>query len=493
MSFPFTVFIPFNNENKNGKSINSIRASKLIEEVFFLAKESADVPKTEQVISADNFFSTKTLRDINNDTDSEYIILFLTSNEINFERFALNRILNIAVTTNAGILYSDFYEDINENKISHPVIDYQTGSIRDDFDFGETLIIRKAVLDEYLLQMKEELVYSGIYDLRLFVSRNYPVLRIPEYLYSVKIMQQNDSQNKQFEYVDPKNQIVQKEMETAATNHLKKINAYLEPEFTAVNISNEEFAYEASVIIPVKNREKTIAEAVKSAINQKTDFPFNIIIVDNHSTDKTSEIIKSLTEKHSRIVHIIPESKNLNIGGCWNEAIFNEHCGRYVVQLDSDDLYADEHSLQKIINVFRQEKCAMVIGAYKLTDFNLNEIAPGLIDHKEWTPANGRNNALRVNGLGAPRAFYTPVIREIKFPDVGYGEDYSAALAVSRKYEIARIYEPVYICRRWEGNSDAQLSNEKKNQYNFYKDTVRTYEIQARWKLNAEKQNTASA
>jgi glycosyltransferase involved in cell wall biosynthesis len=281
--------------------------------------------------------------------------------------------------------------------------------------------------------------------------------------------------------------MAQLEMEEAATNHLKEIGAYLEPVFSAVDVTDENFAYTVSVIIPVKNREKTIKEAINSALNQETDFSFNVIIVDNHSTDETTEIVRSLCESDNRIIHIIPESFGLEIGGCWNEAVFNDHCGQYSVQLDSDDLYADKHTLQKIINVFREEKSAMVIGSYKLTDFRLNEIPPGVIDHKEWTPANGRNNALRINGLGAPRAFYTPVIRNIKFPNVSYGEDYSVALAVSRKYGISRIYEPLYICRRWEGNSDAQLSVEKRNRFNFYKDTIRTYEIKARQRLNAEK------
>ncbi len=275
-------------------------------------------------------------------------------------------------------------------------------------------------------------------------------------------------------------------MEEAATRHLKMIDAYLEPVFSGVSITDHDFAYTASVIIPVKNRQKTITEAVSSAINQETDFPFNVIVVDNHSTDGTTEIVKELCSKHSRIIHIIPQSDSLNIGGCWNEAVFNEHCGKYAVQLDSDDLYADQHTLQSIINTFSEEKCAMVIGSYRLTDFKKQEIPPGIIDHREWTRSNGRNNALRINGLGAPRAFYTPVLRENKFPDVSYGEDYAVALAISRKYEISRIYEPLYICRRWEGNSDSRLTAEKKNNFNFYKDSIRTYEIIARQKLNAE-------
>jgi len=273
-------------------------------------------------------------------------------------------------------------------------------------------------------------------------------------------------------------------MEEAVTEHLKKIEAYLKPEFKSIPFEDIDFENEASVIIPVRNRSKTIADAIESVFNQKADFKFNLIVVDNHSTDGTSEIIASLAKSNNKLIHIIPKRKDLQIGGCWNHAIMHNECGRFAIQLDSDDIYYNESTIQKIVNKFKDEKCAMVIGSYKLTDFKLNEIPPGLVDHKEWTPENGRNNALRINGLGAPRAFYSPLLREIKIPNVSYGEDYAVGLEISRNYKIGRIYEPVYICRRWEGNSDAELDIEKVNANNFYKDKIRTLEVLARQKQN---------
>jgi len=318
----------------------------------------------------------------------------------------------------------------------------------------------------------------------LNISRKFCIVRTPGYLYSSTITDTRKSGDKQFDYVDPQNRDVQIEMEKAVTLHLKNIEAHLEPITGTVDLITESFENEASVIIPVKDRSKTIIEAVDSALMQNTDFAFNIIIIDNHSTDGTTERLSEFAKTKNNLVHIIPNRKDLGIGGCWNEGISHSQCGRFAIQLDSDDLYINDTALQKIVSKFYEEKCAMIIGSYKLTDYNMREIPPGIIDHKEWTDKNGHNNALRVNGLGAPRAFYTPIIRKIKFPNVSYGEDYAVALAISREYKIGRIYEPIYLCRRWEGNTDADLSIERQNENNYYKDSIRTKEILTRQELN---------
>ncbi len=361
------------------------------------------------------------------------------------------------------------------------------GSIRDDFDFGPLLFIDTATLKTAADTMHHNYEYAGLYDLRLNISRQKLISRIPEYLYQATETDFRNSGEKQFDYVDPKNRIVQIEMEHAATNHLKKINAFLEPNFLEIEQFESGFKVEASVIIPVKNRIKTIGDAVNSALKQKTDFPYNIIIVDNHSTDGTTELLRSTAINHKELKHIIPQRKDLMIGGCWNEALHNKSCGRFAVQLDSDDLYKNEDSLQSVVNLFRKEKCAMVIGSYILTDFLLEEIPPGLVSHREWTKENGANNALRINGLGAPRAFYTPILRDIKIPNVSYGEDYFLGITISRNYKIGRIYEPIYFCRRWEGNTDSALDIHKQNSNNIYKDRLRTFEILARQKKNRTK------
>jgi glycosyltransferase involved in cell wall biosynthesis len=207
-------------------------------------------------------------------------------------------------------------------------------------------------------------------------------------------------------------------------------------------------------------------------------------VIDNHSTDGTTEMTSKFTETDDRVVHIIPERNDLGIGGCWNEGIFHEKCGKFAIQLDSDDLYIDNNVISRVVETFYGQKCAMVVGSYKMVNFNLEELPPGLIDHKEWTPGNGRNNALRINGLGAPRAFYTPVIRRIRVPNVSYGEDYAVGLAISRHYQIGRIYEPLYLCRRWEGNTDAALDINRANANNLYKDRLRTIELLARKQIN---------
>ncbi|HSP88044.1 MAG TPA: glycosyltransferase family 2 protein, partial [Ignavibacteriaceae bacterium] len=461
--------------------------SELVKEVFLLSKKKLPlISKCRRLVIKD-FFSSETLNQISKKSETDYTVILFEDISIISGQFFLERFYNIAENTNAGICYSDFYEIKDGVRTNHPVIDYQFGSLRDDFDFGPFLFIKTKALKKVAEQKKYDFKFAGFYDMRLKISQSYPLIRIPEFLYTTIKPDSASLSEKHFDYVDPKNRQVQIEMEKAVTRHLKKINAYLKPQFKKINFGVETFSNEASVIIPVKSRIKTIGDAINSVLKQKTDFNFNLIIVDNYSNDGTTEFIKSFAEKDKRIIHIIPERKDLGIGGCWNEAVHNTNCGKFSIQLDSDDLYKDENTLQIIINKFREEKVPMIVGSYIITDFNLNQIPPGLIDHKEWTPENGRNNALRINGLGAPRAFYTPLLRKIKIPNVSYGEDYSVGLAISREYQIGRIYEPLYFCRRWEDNTDAHIDIIKSNANNFYKDKLRTFEIHARQKINLKK------
>ncbi len=399
---------------------------------------------------------------------------------------ALERMLACAEETSSGLVYSDYFELRDGARLEHPVLDYQLGSIRDRFDFGPLMLFSVPAVRAALKKHGPvaRVAHAGLYDLRLKTSIGHRVFHVREYLYTKAEPAQRSSGEKQFDYVDPRNQAVQKELELVASNHLKNIGAYLRPGFKRAGDRPSKYPVEASVIIPVRNRARTIADAVKSVMNQLTDFSFNVIVVDNHSTDGTTAILRNLAAKNPLLKHNVPERMDLAIGGCWNEAIVSSHCGRYVVQLDSDDIYPGQETLQKIVNVFREGKYAMVIGSYKLVNFNLEEIPPGVVDHKEWTPSNGRNNALRINGLGAPRAFDTEILREVLFPNVSYGEDYAVALRLSREYQIGRIYEPIYLCRRWEGNTDASLSVDEVNRNDAYKDMVRTTEILARQKLN---------
>ena len=441
----------------------------------------------KNLIISNDLFSGETIKQIIDKVTTRYLLFIIGSVPFSIDDTSLNKYLNQINNTEAGLLYSDFYELKDGQKILHPLIEYQSGSIRDDFDFGfcyliDVNLIKEKISDQH--SYKNNHKYSGLYDLRLLISTKAKVLHIPEPLYYVSVIDEITASEKMFEYVDPKNRQVHVEMEEIATNHLKNINALIHHSNKKSIEFKENFAFEASVIIPVKNRVNTVASAIESALNQNTDFKFNVIVIDNHSTDGTTEAIKKISAVNNNLIHLIPERLDLGIGGCWNEAIFNPGCGKFAVQLDSDDLYSDENTLQKIVNKFYHDKCAMVIGSYKLTDFNLNEIPPGLIDHKEWTNENGHNNALRINGLGAPRAFYTPIIREVKFPNVSYGEDYAVALEISRKYKVGRIYEPLYLCRRWEGNTDASLPIEKQNVNNIYKDSLRTKEIILRQEQN---------
>jgi hypothetical protein len=481
MSNLVTVFLPFSGSKLTQKTIDDFSNSNLVEKIFLLAQtDAADILANAEVLRVDSLFSSSTIKLMSEKSLTKYILFLTQDTLIQLGQFSLERFISVTESTNSGLIYSGYY-DIKNNTVSpHPVIDYQFGSVRDDFSFGPILFFEKSGFNNAAKGIDESLKYAGLYALRLAISRHHPITRIPEFLYSSIETDERKSGEKLFDYVNPKNRAVQIEMEKAVTEHLKKIKVYLEPKFKSINLDEEKFENEASVIIPVKNRARTIGDAVQSVLKQETDFPFNLIVIDNHSTDGTASILKDFTMQDKRVIHIVPERTDLGIGGCWNEGVHHQSCGKFAIQLDSDDVYKDETTLQKIVDVFRKEKCAVVIGSYQLTDFNLNEIPPGLIDHKEWTPDNGRNNALRINGLGAPRAYYTPLLRKVKIPNVSYGEDYAVVLAMSRDYQIGRIYESIYICRRWEDNSDAALSIDKQNSHNTYKDRIRTFEMLAR-------------
>ena len=441
------------------------------------------VVKSVKLLEMQHVQQMATLRQIAEEATAEFVLISQKTTPVVLGQRALERLLRTAIETNAALVYADHYDGTAEGKVTrHPLIDCQEGAVRDDFDFGQLLFIRTELLKEFVKQQKNDYVYAALYALRLFLQRQGEIFHLNEFLYTEVEMDNRKSGEKQFDYVNPRNRSVQIEMEHAVTEHLELVGAKidtttrLEPDF------NEQiFGVEASVVIPVFNREATIADAVKSALDQKPSFKFNVIVVDNHSTDGTTEILRNLAEKNpDRMVHIVPERTDLGIGGCWNEAINSDECGRFAVQLDSDDLYSSPNTLQKIVECFYQQKAAMVIGAYRMCDFELNTLPPGIIDHKEWTDENGPNNALRINGLGAPRAFFTPLLREIGFPNTSYGEDYALGLAFSRHFRIGRIYEELYLCRRWGGNSDAALSIEKVNANNLYKDRLRTMELKAR-------------
>ncbi len=472
-------YIAFAGKEATQKMVEALNTNALTNRIFVISPEKIEIPGAETLMS-EHPHSSETIRQIAGTTTSPFALLLLNETFVLPGQYAVERTIRTAENTGASMVYADYREVKNGTETLHPVIDYQQGSLRDDFNFGPAQLFRTEVLKSF---DEEDFDLAGYYALQLHASREGTVLRIPEFLFSMAETDLRKSGEKQFDYVSSAARNKQLEMEKACTNHLKKIGAFLSPPFQEVNLKEENWQVEASVIIPVRNRAKTIKDAVESVIIQKTNFWFNLIVVDNHSTDGTTEILEKYA-KQGMLIHLIPERKDLGIGGCWNEGIFHENCGRFAVQLDSDDLYASENTLQTIVNKFYQEKCAMVIGSYQMTNFQLEEIPPGLIDHREWTPDNGPNNALRINGLGAPRAFYTPVLREIKVPNVSYGEDYAVGLAISGTYKIGRIYEPVYLCRRWEGNTDAALSIEKQNTHNLYKDRIRTIELLSRIKRN---------
>lgn len=434
-----------------------------------------------------SFPSSSHLREMATQTTTPYFLLYTGQTSVKPGAFALERMCQAADMTAAGMLYCDYYKIENGIAKPHPTIDYQAGSLRDDFDFGTFLLFRTDIVREATARMEQDYHYAALYDLRLKISQISAIVRLPEFLYTITENDLREPGEKQFDYVDPKNRAVQIEMEQACTEHLKTISAWLPPVFREIVFTTTLFPVEASVIIPVRNRCRTITDAIHSVLRQEAEFEFNVIVVDNHSNDGTTEALRELAKQNPRLIHHIPARDDLGIGGCWNEAIMHPACGKFAIQLDSDDLYISERVVQTIVRQFYEQNCAMVIGSYQMVNFNLEEIPPGLIAHREWSHANGHNNALRINGLGAPRAFYTPVIRQIKFPNVSYGEDYAVGLAISRNYRIGRIYEPLYLCRRWDENSDANLDVQRSNTYHFYKDKLRTMELQVRMFINHQR------
>ena len=430
--------------------------------------------------------STQFVRETLSACRNQYILLNLSGREVTITDDAANRMREHADSTGAGLVYSDYVKTMGADAIAPaPLIDIQAGSLRDDFDFGALVLITPAATEAVLSFRGQEFKTAGFYQMRLAIQRSLPIVRMPQPLYTIAETDFRTSGQKQFDYVNPRNRDVQIEMEAACTEHLRLIDGYLKPGAGAsVNTDEGRFPVLASVIIPVRNRERTVADAVKSALSQQLDGPYNVIVVDNHSTDGTTKILSDLAKADKRLVHIIPERTDLGLGGCWNLAVNDERCGRFAVQLDSDDRYSGPDTLQKVIDKFREGGYTMVIGSYRMCNFNLETLPPGIIDHREWTDENGPNNALRINGLGAPRAFYTPVVREIGFPNVSYGEDYAVAIRIAGEYRLGRIFDELYLCRRWEGNSDAALSPEKVNANNLYKDSLRTAELQRRINTN---------
>ena len=428
--------------------------------------------------------STKELTNIANTATTEWLFLQTEAGEVEFLPQAEKRFIEIAEATGAAMVYSDYYQITEDGKNPITTIEYQRGSLRDDFNFGAVILLNTGILKKITTHTPEDYEFAGLYDIRLKISETSSIFRIAEPLYLLTPVSATEAESRHFAYIDKKNRNVQIDMEKACTAHLKRIGALLTGNPKSVNLESESFDCEASIIIPVRNRQKTIADAIHSALGQQTNFKFNVLVVDNFSTDDTGNIIDRISHIYSNVIKITPDNDNLGIGGCWQLAINHSLCGKFAVQLDSDDIYQSPHTLQRIVDEFYRQRCAMLIGSYTITDFELNPIPPYLIDHAEWTDDNGRNNALRINGLGAPRAFFTPIIREIGFPNVSYGEDYAVGLRISREWKIGRIYDSVYLCRRWENNSDTGISLETLNRYNFYKDKIRTIELLRRIKQN---------
>lgn len=492
MNKTITCFIPYGSENQINKTIRHLQECSTVDRIFLLPTSpvpNLSLPDKCYILPSSAPESVERYKQVALYANTPFTLICTQVQDLEFGYMALERMCDYLSAPQCSMVYADHYKTIKGERTPHPVIDYQLGSVRDDFDFGSLLMFRTDYLKRAIneIEAEKEYQHSALYALRLALSRYGELTHIREFLYTETEIDLRKSGEKQFDYVDPRNRQVQIEREEVFTRHLKKIGAYLKPGMMTVDLKEGEFSHEASIIIPVRNRARTINDAIRSVLEQETSFPFNLIIIDNHSTDGTSEIIEQY-KNDNRVIHLIPERTDLGIGGCWNLGINHPQCGRFAIQLDSDDLYSSPHTLQTIVDKFYKEQCAMVIGSYRMTDFTLQTLPPGVIDHKEWTDENGHNNALRINGLGAPRAFFTPLLRKIRVPNTSYGEDYALGLAFSRQYRIGRIYDVLYLCRRWEGNSDAALSIEKINQNNNYKDSLRTLEIKLRQAMNKKRQ-----
>lgn len=492
MNKTITCFIPYGSENQINKTIRHLQECSTVDRIFLLPTSpvpNLSLPDKCYILPSSAPESVERYKQVALYANTPFTLICTQVQDLEFGYMALERMCDYLSAPQCSMVYADHYKTIKGERTPHPVIDYQLGSVRDDFDFGSLLMFRTDYLKRAIneIEAEKEYQHSALYALRLALSRYGELTHIREFLYTETEIDLRKSGEKQFDYVDPRNRQVQIEREEVFTRHLKKIGAYLKPGMMTVDLKEGEFSHEASIIIPVRNRARTINDAIRSVLEQETSFPFNLIIIDNHSTDGTSEIIEQY-KNDNRVIHLIPERTDLGIGGCWNLGINHPQCGRFAIQLDSDDLYSSPHTLQTIVDKFYKEQCAMVIGSYRMTDFTLQTLPPGVIDHKEWTDENGHNNALRINGLGAPRAFFTPLLRKIRVPNTSYGEDYALGLAFSRQYRIGRIYDVLYLCRRWEGNSDAALSIEKINQNNYYKDSLRTLEIKLRQAMNKKRQ-----
>ena len=478
-------FIPFQDADQVRVTVENLKAQDEVNRIYLVKNDETPVPEFPEcgVIAAPSLKCTEAVRKIAAASDTEFSLIYTKTTQLSFVLFALERMLALAEDSSAAMIYADHFNEVDGVRSNAPVIDYQEGSLRDDFDFGGLLLYRACALKEAVIRMSADYQFAGLYDLRLKVAEKGVLEHVNEYLYYEVETDTRKSGEKIFDYVDPKNRAVQIEMEKACTEHLKVVGGFLEPKFKHIEFSDDSFEYEASVVIPCKNRVRTIADAISSALSQKTNFKYNVIVVDDNSEDGTVDVIKKFVGD-PKLIYIAQDKSYHAIGGNWNVALHHPKCGKFAIQLDSDDVYFDENTVQKFVDAFYAQNCAMVVGTYRMTNFHMETLPPGIIDHREWTPENGRNNALRINGLGAPRGFYVPLLRTINFPTTKYGEDYAVGLRVCREYQIGRIYDVVYNCRRWDDNSDANCDVEKMNANNLYKDRIRTWELKARIRMN---------